>query len=187
MKILGIHGAWSSSLSFNYLKSQIDPDQWTCVDYDYRDSWEDIINKGKNVINSPYVVVGHSLGGIIGLHNTADPLCKGIITLASPIAGLDLNIIQQYFSRTSLVGKIAKGGKEIKRVHQFEYEKPVLHLVANKGHNPFMFESNDGVVSIAAQTSWSCGNIVKISANHHEILLSNDTVTAINNFMLKFS
>lgn len=189
MKILAIHGAWSSSISFNYLKSKTVPKLWELVDYDHRiHSYEDIVHMSSGIMTEPYVAVGHSLGGLIALNQSQDPLCKGIVTLASPLAGLDLNLIQLYLSRSSLIGKIANGSREIDHLHRLSYEHvPVLHLIANKGYNPFIYENNDGVLPIKVQTGWSCGKMIEVSANHYEILQSDKTLFELMSFLSHLS
>ena len=137
------------------------------------------------IMREPYVAIGHSLGGIIALNMTNDVLCKGIITLASPLAGLDLNLMQMYMSRGSLISKISSGSRAINDIHRFTYQLPVLHLIANKGYNPFIYEDNDGVLPLKVQTGWSCGDFGEISANHYEILQSDATVAAVNDFLKK--
>jgi len=184
MKILAIHGAWSSSISFNYLKSKTKAKIWHCVDYDHRvDDWNNILEKSIGVIREPYIAIGHSLGGMIALHMSQDTNCKGIITLASPLAGLDLNLIQMYLSRASLIAAVEKNSKQVREIHNMRYDHvPVLHLVASKGYNPFIYEDNDGVLPLKVQTAWTCGNVAEIAANHYEILQSDATVAAIQHF-----
>lgn len=189
MKILAIHGAWSSSTSFNYLKSKLKPKTWETIDYDHRKhSYEDILDMSTGLVKEPFVAIGHSLGGLIALHQSQDVLCKGIITLASPLAGLDLNLIQLYLSRSSLISKIASGSREIRDIHQLVYDHvPVLHLIANKGYNPFIYQDNDGVLPIKVQTGWSCGEVVEVPANHYEILQSDKTLYEVMSFLARLS
>lgn len=189
MKILAIHGAWSSSTSFNYIKSKINPKDWQLIDYDHRiHSYEDILNMSIGIMREPYIAIGHSLGGMIALHQTQDILCKGIITLASPLAGLDLNLIQLYLSRASLISRIAKSSREVKDIHDLNYDHiPVMHLIASRGYNPFIYENNDGVLPIKVQTGWTCGETVDIAANHYEILQSDQTIAEIKFFLKDLS
>ncbi len=153
------------------------------LSYDHAvDGMRDIIQRAKDTITEPCTVIGHSLGGIAALHLHDHPLVNRIITLASPLAGLELNLIQLYFSRSKLIGQIAKDSHIIKDMKRATYTKPVRHIVAGTGFNPFIYEDNDGVLPVKIQTGWSCGEFVKVHANHYEILQHHDTVLAIKNF-----
>jgi len=188
MKILAIHGAWSSNTSFNYIKSHTKSKNWHLIDYDHGvDSWHDIVAKSIGQIREPFIAIGHSLGGLIALQQTNDVLCKGIITLASPLAGLELNLAQLYLSRGTLLNKIVKDGSVMREIHNFAYNVPVMHLIAIKGYNPFIYEDSDGVLPIKTQTGWSCGEICEIAANHYEILQSDAAVNAIKGFIDRVS
>lgn len=180
--IFAIHGAWSSPVSFNYLSSKIKTN-WTTLSYDHAtDSMRDIIQRANDIIKEPCTIIGHSLGGIAALHLHDNPLVERIITLASPLAGLELNLIQLYFSRSKLIGQISKDSHIIKDMKRATYSKPVKHLIAGRGFNPFIYEDNDGVLPVKIQTGWNCGEFVKIDANHYEILQHADTVSAIVDF-----
>jgi hypothetical protein len=183
MNIIAIHGAWSSSVSFNHLCSQI-KGTWHAVDYDHAaDGIWDIIKRSNDIISKPSIVIGHSLGGIAALHTHDNPWVKGIITLASPLAGLDLNLLQIYLSRSKLITQIASDTHLIRDMKRKEYTKPVLHLVANCGFNPFIYEDSDGVLPRKVQTGWHCGPIKTVEANHYEILQHAETIAAIKDFI----
>jgi len=153
------------------------------LSYDHAaDGMRDIIQRANDSITEPCTVIGHSLGGIVALHLHDHPLVNRIITLASPLAGLELNLIQLYFSRSRLIGQIAKDSHVIKDMKRATYTKPVRHIVAGTGFNPFIYEDNDGVLPVKIQTGWSCGEFVRVQANHYEILQHHDTVLAIENF-----
>ena len=187
MQIIAIHGAWSSSISFNHLRSQI-KGSWAAVDYDHASEgmW-DIIQRSNEMISRPSIVIGHSLGGIAALHTHDNPWVKGIITLASPLAGLDLNLLQIYLSRSKLIAQIASDTHLIRDMKRRQYDKPVLHLVAMRGFNPFIYEDSDGVLPRKVQIGWGCGDFQEISANHYEILQSPESIASITRFIAKIS
>ena len=180
--IFAIHGAWSSPLSFTHLESKI-KGHWQMFSYDHAsESMDLIIERANKEITDSSLVIGHSLGGIVALSMESNPLVRGVITLASPLSGLELNLIQLYLSRSSLLSQIANDSKTIRQMKQHEYTKPVLHAVASRGYNPFIFERNDGVLPYKIQTGWSCGQLADVDANHYEILQSPQTAKLINDF-----
>lgn len=182
MDMLAIHGAWSSSTSFNYLRSQV-KGSWQAIDYDHeRDGMWDIIQRADAAISRPCMVIGHSLGGIAALHVHDNPLVVGIVTLASPLAGLELNLLQIYLSRSRLITQIASDTHLMRDMKRREYTKPVLHLIASRGFNPFIYEDSDGVLPRKVQTGWHCGKILPVEANHYEILQHQDTVQQLQLF-----
>lgn len=183
VNIVSIHGAWSSSTSFNYLQSKIKAN-WQHFDYDHsRDSMQDIHDRLSNDIVLPSVIIGHSLGGIAAMNLHDHPMVNSIITLASPLSGLELNLIQIYFSRSNLITQISKDSKSIRNIKSKKYSKPIIHLIANKGFNPFIYEDNDGVLPLKIQTGWTVGTVYDVDANHYEILQNNKTVELIREFI----
>jgi len=180
--IFAIHGAWSSEISFTHLESKI-KGHWQMFSYDHaNESMDQIIERANSEISESSIVIGHSLGGIVALNMDSNPLVRGIITLASPLAGLEMNLLQLYLSRSNLLGQITNDSRIIKQMKQHDYTKPVLHIVANRGYNPFIFEKNDGVLPYKIQTGWICGSKIEVDANHYEILQSPQTVDHINRF-----
>jgi pimeloyl-ACP methyl ester carboxylesterase len=180
--IFAIHGAWSSSLSFTHLESRV-RGNWQMFSYDHsKENIDQIIERANNEITESSIVIGHSLGGIVALNMDSNPLVRGIITLASPLAGLEMNLLQIYLSQSNLLGQISSDSKIIRQTKQHEYVKPVIHVIASKGYNPFIFERNDGVLPYKIQTGWTCGLKVEADANHYEILQSFQTIDHINRF-----
>lgn len=181
-----IHGAWSSSISFNHISSKIAA---SCEHFQYdhhSEGMRQIIQRARDSITRPSILIGHSLGGIVALAVEDHPMVQGIVTLASPLTGLDLNLIQVYLSRSSLVSEITNRSHLMRDLHRHAYQKPVLHLVANRGYNPFIYEQNDGVLPYKVQTGWTCGDMREIAANHYEILQSTETVSEIAKFLRNF-
>lgn len=182
MRIMCIHGAWSSSVSFNHLASRIRGD-WVRCSYAPSDNLPDIIRRFDESCTDPCVVIGHSLGGIIALNLHDNPNVLGIATMASPLAGLQLTYLAKFLSRSDLICDASSDSAVMRRTRSISYSKPVLHLVSTRGFNPFAYEPNDGVVPMRSQRDWHCGEIVDIDANHYEILQHPDAVQALSRFV----
>ena len=179
MDIVGIHGAWSGPISFNYLRSTV-KSRWQTLRYDpMAENMDNIIDRLTGDICDPCLLVGHSLGGVIALRLHDHPMVQGIVTIASPLTGLKLNLIQKVMSLSGILAEIATDSRCIKTMHAQTYTKPIQHLIATKGFNPFIYEPNDGVLPLKSQTGWTCGPTVDIATNHYEIMLHEHTAAEL--------
>lgn len=183
--ILAIHGAFSTPRMFNFLKSELDSHRWEFLDY--RDKIQDIdgiIELAKNVAHtSPCHIIGHSMGGLIALSLINEPWVKSVVTIATPLGGLDINPIQSYLSRSHFLSEISHSSKFIRSIHTQQTVKPALHIITTHGFNPYIYEANDGVVTLRSQQRWSCGQTCEVEANHSEVLLHEDTVEHLQNWL----
>lgn len=183
--IFAIHGAFSTPRMFAYLKTQLSEHKWNFLDY--RDQISDIdtiINTAKTQSFSEKThVIGHSMGGLIALALANEPWVQSVTTIATPLAGLDFNLVATYLSRSHFLSEISQNSKLIKHIHSQKYHVPALHIITTQGYNPYMFEANDGVVTLRSQKKWSCGTTLEIDANHSEVLLHEKTVNALSNWL----
>lgn len=169
-------------MSFNHLSSLI-KGEWIRCSYSPDESLSAIIDRLDQDCTQPAVIIGHSLGGVIALNLHDNPNVLGVVTMASPLAGLQVNYVTSFLSRSSLIGDMASNSKIVRRTHGRSYVKPVLHLISTKGFNPFVYEANDGVVPLKSQRDWSCGEVFDVDANHYEILQHPDSITRISDFI----
>jgi pimeloyl-ACP methyl ester carboxylesterase len=180
MDTVAIHGAWSGPVSFNYLRGAV-KSRWHTLTYDpLSEDMDTIVDRLASDIRAPSLLVGHSLGGVIALRLHDHPMVKGIVTVASPLAGLRLNLIQKIMSLSGILAEIATDSRCIRSMHAETYTKPVQHLIATVGFNPFIYEPNDGVLPLKSQTGWTCGPTVDIATNHYEIMLHEHTAAALS-------
>jgi pimeloyl-ACP methyl ester carboxylesterase len=183
--VIAIHGAWSGPISFNYLRSAVAA-RWTALQYDPTlSNLDTIIDRVAGDIREPCLLVGHSLGGIIALRMHDHPMVQGVITIASPLAGLRLNLIQKVMSLSGILAEIATDSRCIRTMHAATYTKPVQHLIATVGFNPFIYEPNDGVLPLKSQTGWTCGPTLDIATNHYEIMLHEHTAAELRRFLVR--
>lgn len=193
-----IHGAWNTHNSFNHIiyklfQNKFPIDNITCFDYccGTNPSLYPIVDEAKFRLydvmknNLPTVVIGHSMGGLIALKLHDHPAISEIITIASPLSGLHLNMFTQYYLtyHSPVMSDVSYRSRFIREIKLTNYTKPVKVLVAAQGFNPLITEPNDGVISVATQKKWvpSTATVHEIASNHAEILQVQDTVDHIEN------
>lgn len=186
-KIYAIHGAFSTPKIFSYLNSNFQNYEWEFLNYSKEVSnIENIVRtviEDKSSTNDKYHLIGHSMGGLIALSLANQPWVESVATIATPLGGLDLNLIQSYLSRSKFLSEISSSGKFIKSIHSQNYNVPVLHLISTMGFNPYMYETNDGVITLRTQKAWSTGKSIEIHSNHSEIMLDKQTVNILDDWL----
>lgn len=189
-----VHGAWSTGKSFSWLVEMMRKehlvDDVVLFSYSIQTTTLDEIvarayDEMKAHPSKEFVVVGHSLGGLISLSLDIHPKVSSIITVASPLYGLTINrflkAMLSFRSPYLLDACHDSYSQFMVGLKERKYTKPVTCLVSEKGYSPFMFEQNDGVISYRSQTSWQPenANIIRVPANHHEILMSSELVEEV--------
>jgi len=185
-QILAIHGAYSSPFIFNYLQKQL-PKSYKWQFFDYRKNPEGhmgpLIEQLQKLVTQDCHVIGHSMGGILGLWLGDHLGVRSITTIATPLDGLDISIFQSMLTRSPYVKEMAYGSKFLKHIHEQDFYMPVQHIITTKGYNPFIYEESDGVVTMRSQRGWSIGDIHNIPANHAEVMMHDDTVRLVKDFI----
>lgn len=182
-RIFAIHGAWSSPKIFNYLKYRLgDGYSWEFLNYqDQVHNLQGIIDDVID-LSEPHHVIGHSMGGLIGLKLLSKSWVSSLTTIATPIGGIELNMMQRYLTRSTFLLDIADYSTLIQSIKNIKTIKPIQHIISTKGFNPFLYEENDGVVTLKSQRSVKFGKSYEIAATHTEVVMHNDTASIIDNF-----
>ena len=189
MKLLAIHGAFSSPFVFNYIISNFSEYKWETFSYQHEyKNIDTVIKRLKKYLSESkedVIIIGHSLGGVIGANVLDHPKVKGLITLASPICGIRINFYASNFLlKRTFVQEISPYSKtiEICKKHLDEVDKPIYNFITVTGFSPFMTQENDGVVTLESQIHGS-NKIIKIPANHHEVLQHPQTIIELNHVL----
>ena len=190
-KILAIHGAYSSPHSFDYLKNVFNNYEWVFIDYsDLTTDFGSILDRAKTIAdkldpNDNYHVIGHSIGGLIALNLSEYKWVKSITTISSPIGGMEFNLPACLLSTSSIPWDITYFSKYIKHIKNSKYDSTkIQHIVTTSGFNPFYRGVvNDCVVTLWSQTNWTCGQVNQIPLNHFEVLMNDQTVTILKNYI----
>jgi pimeloyl-ACP methyl ester carboxylesterase len=185
--ILVIHGAHSSSTVFNHLVSSLPKNaNFIPIDYDVKDGFffnlEMMIDKVDK--KKSYHVIGHSLGGIFGIHLTRHLNIKKGVSIATPFSGASIADWARYMMpHYALFRDVHTKAFPIEQAKDIHIAIPWLQIVATKGNVPWLRTPNDGVVTVASQTSRRDVDYLHLDETHHEIIQSENTIEAVKNFI----
>jgi len=195
--LLLIHGAWSSRNSFNFITNKIKDNfnlntiqyfEYDCQSENPEEILERCIEEYKKLRKNgdETIIVGHSLGGILALYMSKFRGVSNVITIASPINGVDsLNTFMYYFlvlTAPIFVHLIPKSDF-IKGLKEQDYSRVDIDIIVSRsGYNLAMpNKESDGIISIESQTSWTPekSKVHNVDSNHHEILMMPRVVSII--------
>ena len=145
--------------------------------------FERVCANAVDAIREPCHVIGHSMGGMIALFLAGHFNVRSITTIASPLDGLDVSLTQIYMSRSSFIRELQHNSRFIRNLHNQAYPMAVQHIITTSGFNPYMFDENDGVVSLKSQRGWHIGDVYEIAANHAEIMQHDDCIKQLKTFV----
>lgn len=191
MKILALHGAFSTPYVFNYIQHTLEGYQFDF--FSYQDKFRDVssviedCNSKINTDNEDVIILGHSLGGVIGANLLSNKKVKGLVTIASPVGGIKMNFYtSNFFFKRTFVQEITPFSPVIVSCKDnIELtKKPVYNIITTNGFSPFMNNENDGVVTVESQITKNSKKIY-IPANHHEVLQHPQTILELNKIFPK--
>ncbi len=195
--ILFIHGAWASRNGFNYIADNVsDRFDRNIYYFEYDCQTEDpssIIERAtieceQLAAQGKTVVVGHSLGGILALSLADIENVTNVMTIASPINGIDgIHYFMYYFlmAKAPIFKHLTPHSAFISSLKNKNYDNETIDIVvANKGFNVAMSDrATDGTISVESQVKWipENANLHMIEANHHEVLNMPKVVSILRN------
>jgi pimeloyl-ACP methyl ester carboxylesterase len=181
-RILYIHGANSSPLSFNYIKTKLPEHLGYDVAYNANDPLEDLIWMAENNLVEPSHIVSHSLGGIIAvaLSQRCPDKVLSVSTLATPFGGSEAATrASVLFPFNTFLKNIHVMNPTLREIILKGPTAPTMNIITTSGGTAFEPRPNDGVVTIESQEAFK-GNIqYKIDLNHFEVLQSPGVVKII--------
>jgi pimeloyl-ACP methyl ester carboxylesterase len=134
--------------------------------------------------SEPVILIGHSLGGIIGMACAARTTrIANLITMCAPFGGLQHANLASMFSNAPMFRDLRQYSSLLIGLRASHTMPPHLAIVASHGM-PHINETNDGVVTLASQTAVPGISYVNFPINHFEVLLSPGVATVINDFLL---
>lgn len=178
--IVFLHGANSSSNSFNYIITnlKLNSKDYTKIDYKSSNGFflnlEIMANTLKN--KEKLFLVGHSLGGIYALHLAQLVDVCGGVTIGTPYSGSSLADWAKFMMpQYQLLHDVGTSSYPIVLGKEFNINVPWTQIVTTKGRVPWMMADNDGVVTIKSQKSRNDINYIPLPYNHYEIMCAPET------------
>lgn len=189
-QIVWIHGLNSSSTSFSYIAQKLSEHEAYLIDYQSHQPLTASIAEvlAKLPKTGRVVLVGHSLGGVIATIIAADypERVEKLVTISSPIHGSRAAATLRWIPGSlPVLSDIVPNGAIITRCCGLQLKVPTLSIISVGGHLPTSPEPNDSVVSLASQRALKFGKKIEVNASHFEILMHNQTVKAIDDFLFQ--
>ena len=201
--IVYIHGAHMTSAAFNYIKTNLPEHELHNVEYSALSDLEDTvarIRRELKLLDKPFKIISHSLGGVIGLRMLQGGLpVERLLTISSPLGGVDLktpfmntltlpivtNFLPDEVSRfLTFTKQIHPDSKTFRDLHSSDFDNnKVFSIITNMGR-VFSGDETDMVVSVKSQKHYPEIAHEEIECSHTEILVRPETVRIIKRELL---
>jgi predicted alpha/beta hydrolase family esterase len=186
-----IHGANQSRVCWNYVIRSLEPNKYTTLEYDTNNKFYynlDSLSEKLETLDGDLFLVGHSLGGVYGLHlyNMFKHKFNGAVTVSTPYGGSRTADWAKYMVPSyNLFREIGVRSKPIASLKDISIEIPWTQIVTTRGGAPWHGGANDGVVTYDSMTLRDDMQYIEVAENHYEILASDDTVEIIKKLAAK--
>lgn len=153
------------------------------IDYNSHQHLSDSIQEIREQLpSSPFSIIGHSLGGVIGASLADIDRLETLVTISSPLGGSKAaNFVRWIPGHPPVIEDITPTAPGILQLKKRVRGTRTLCLISTGGHLPTTSEPNDSVVTIQSQRALPYGRKIEIKASHFEILLHDLTVQHIQN------
>lgn len=191
--IMYIHGAYASPTTFSHMAERLPEHRAIFADYDcLTTSVEDVAQNLKTIATEsfggePYSIIAHSVGGVVGLclATSGEPI-EQIFTMSTPFGGSQAaSLLSLVFFTTPIFADINPHGMTIRNVLSSEISIPIRSVVSTAGGSPLMQGANDGVVTVASQTSLPGPEYHTVDYNHFEVLMAAPVVDLAREFLFE--
>lgn len=179
-----IHGANSCPATFNYFKLKLPKHEFIDVSYNCHTSIMNTLDQiAKNIGDKEIDIIGHSLGGVIGIALSNRVNVRKLVSISSPFGGSVLASYLRWIFPSSLLNDIRPNSPLIREVLSTKINFPVLSFITTNGGSTLVKEPNDGVVSVASQKALKNTTQIEISTNHFVGLLLPEVADEIEKFL----
>lgn len=189
-KIVLIHGAHQSNVTFEYLRHALPGFSYLNIDWSAAGGFQDNLTEMIAAIRDcgPVYIVGHSMGGIYGAHLAQHVECIGGATLSTPWGGSKhADWVRYMFPSYPLYREVGTKSPFILTACSATLPGRWTNYVATEGDVPGMGGKNDCVLTVESQTARKDLHTKYIAATHYEIVMSTDMIHSIGKNFLRAS
>jgi pimeloyl-ACP methyl ester carboxylesterase len=181
--VVWIHGAGQSSLSFKYLRTQLPNWPGVLIDYSssigFADNLEEMV---KDLGDQPLFIIGHSLGGIYGVHLLERCNVMGAVSISTPYRGSSAADWAKYIvPNYPLFKDVGRRSLPILKAQTIPINVPWTQMVSTGGAVPYLRGPNDGVCTVESmeyrKADMEC---IHVDNTHYEIMCSDEVVKIIH-------
>lgn len=180
-----IHGAGSTSLSFNWMKARLPTHEAVDINYTTIKPLAETISYLREqaaAASRPVNIIGHSLGGVIAAAVAQEAPVSKIVTMGSPFGGSFAASVIRWFAPTQLMRDVSQQSPVLAALRRNPPTTPILSFVTDSNFT-ILGERTDGVVTVDSQTTLKGPKYVTMPVNHFEVLLHPEVVDGIKGWM----
>ena len=180
--VVWIHGANQSDLSFAYLRSICGFKREIAINYSSMNRFGENLPRmiGTLADAGPVFVVGHSLGGLYGLHLTEHVNVVAGVSISTPFRGSSAADWAKYIvPNYPLFRDVGRKSLPVVDATNISLEIPWTQIVSTAGSVPYLNGANDGVVTVASMRCRDDMNYVEVPHTHYEVMCSNTVANII--------
>lgn len=187
--IIFVHGAGATPRSFNYVRAQLGDTGHDHYDFAYDTNAPcrlaiDALKALIASVSGPVYLVGHSLGGVVSVNAAYEATAvRGVVTLSSPLGGVPAAQYLRWIFTSTLLDELSPYSSNIRNTLSRQPSCPVRSIVTFGNGLPFSKEESDGVVPTASQSALAYAEKIRVNTNHFEVLLSDEVVGLIRDFV----
>jgi pimeloyl-ACP methyl ester carboxylesterase len=187
--IVWLHGLNCSPTIFSHLHHQLPEHEPLFIEYDSFQSVEDSYKSVLSQIKQKKVsVIGHSLGGVIGMLLASRDngiTVEKLATISSPFGGSKAAMgARILFPRFKVFKDIDPKSEIINEVSKAKISHH-LSIISTGGSLPIMFDDNDSVVSVTSQRASQTKMKIEVESNHFEAVQNVETLRNIEKFLFR--
>ena len=183
-----IHGAHATPETFNYIRSQFGQSDDILISYSsvhsFKNNLRDMTRQLKYCEDITFIA--HSLGGVYALYlaNLFPKQVRRSFSMSTPFGGSrQSNLIKWMLPHNQMFRDIATNGPVIQSALSMPLPCSWTNVVSTRGHNPWLMEANDGVVTVASQKARRDMQLIDVHVNHYEVVISDKTMKYLVDFL----